>query len=77
VIRVIAGLMQGRTGVFAEQMQGRYLYVLRYSASVFSNSVSMLIATLSLSGHNNGYQATVAIVHNRKVPLPGCQITGY
>jgi hypothetical protein len=65
---VIAGLMQGRTGVFAERMQGRHLYVLGYSASVFGNSVSMLIATLGLSGHSNGYRATVAVIRNR-LPL--------
>src|SRR5580692_9379225 len=66
---VAAGLMQGRTGVFAERMQGRHLYVLRYSASVFSNSVSMLIATLGLSGHSNGYRATVAVVRNISHPF--------
>ena len=55
---VAAGLMQGRTGVFAERMQGQHLYILGYSASVFGNSVSMLIATLGLSGHSNGYRAT-------------------
>jgi hypothetical protein len=42
------------------------LYVLGYSASVFGNSVSMLIAALGLLGHSNGYQATVAIARNRK-----------
>jgi hypothetical protein len=64
VTGVTAGLMQGRTGVFAERMQGRLLYVLGYSASVFGNSVSMLIAALGLSGHSNGYQATVTIARN-------------
>ena len=58
---VAAGLMQGQTGVFAEWMQGRHLYVLGYSASVFGNLVSMLIATLGLSGHSNGYRAIVAM----------------
>jgi hypothetical protein len=64
VTGVIAGLMQGRTGVFAEWMQGRHLYVLGYLASVFGNSVSMLIATLGLSGYSNGYRATVAVIRN-------------
>jgi hypothetical protein len=64
VIGVIAGLMQGRTGVFAERMQGWHLYVLGYSVSVFGNSVSMLIATLGLSGYSNGYWATVAVIRN-------------
>src|SRR5580692_6251561 len=63
---VTAGLMQGRTGVFAEWMQRRLLYVLGYSASVFGNSVSMLIAALGLLGHSNGYQATVAIARNNR-----------
>jgi hypothetical protein len=61
---VAAGLMQGQTGVFAEQMQGRHLYILGYSASLFGNLVSILIATLGLSGHSNGYRATVAVAHN-------------
>jgi hypothetical protein len=72
VTGVIAGLMQGQTGVFAEQMQERYLYVLGYSVSVFGNLVSMLIATLGLSGHSNGYRATVAIIRNiflQKLPF--------
>jgi hypothetical protein len=56
--------MQGLTGVFAEWMQGRHLYVLGYLTSVFGNSVSMLIATLGLSGHSNGYWAIVAVAHN-------------
>jgi hypothetical protein len=64
VIGVITGLIQGQIGVFAKQMQGQYLYILGYSASVFSNSVSMLIVMLDLSGHSNGYQATVAVIHN-------------
>jgi hypothetical protein len=68
VIGVIAGLMQGRTGVFAERMQEQHLYVLRYSASVFSNSVSMLIVMLGLSGYNNRYRATVAVICNTLVP---------
>ena len=61
---VTAGLMQGWTGVFAEQMQGWYLYVLGYLVSVFGNLVSMLIVALGLSGHSNGYQATVAVARN-------------
>ena len=61
---VTAGLMQGWTGVFVERMQGRLLYVLGYSASVFGNLVSMLIAMLGLSGHSNGYRATVAVARN-------------
>ena len=64
VTRVAVGLMQGQTGVFAEQMQGRLLYILRYSASIFSNSVSILIAMLGLSGYSNGYRATVAVARN-------------
>jgi hypothetical protein len=66
VTGVIAGLMQGQTEVFAERMQGRHLYVLGYSASVFGNSVSMLIATLGLSGHSNEYRATVAVIRNNR-----------
>jgi hypothetical protein len=64
VTGVIAELMQGRTGVFAERMQGWYLYVLGYLVSVFGNLVSILIATLGLLGHSNGYRATVAVIHN-------------
>jgi hypothetical protein len=71
VTGVIARLMQRRTGVFAERMQGRHLYVLRYLASVFGNSVSMLIATLGLLGHSNGYQATVAMARNKFTELSG------
>jgi hypothetical protein len=67
VIGVIVGLMQGQTGVFAEWMQGQDLYILSYSASIFGNSVSMLIAILGLSGHNNRYQATVAVICNIKL----------
>jgi hypothetical protein len=48
VIGVIVGLMQRQIGVFAEWMQGWYLYILGYSASVFSNSVSILITMLGL-----------------------------
>jgi hypothetical protein len=66
VTRVIAGLMQGRTGVFAERMQRWHLYILGYLASIFDNSVSMLIATLGLSGYSNGYQATVAVARNTR-----------
>jgi hypothetical protein len=69
VTEVIAGQMQGQIGVFAERMQGQHLYVLRYSASVFSNSVSMLIMTLGLSGHSNEYQATVAMIHNKQFEI--------
>jgi hypothetical protein len=64
VIGVIAGLMQEWTGVFAEWMQGLHLYILGYLASIFSNSVSMLIATLGLSGYSNRYQATVTVICN-------------
>jgi hypothetical protein len=64
VTGVIVGLMQRQTGVFAEQMQERHLYVLGYSVSVFGNSVSMLIATLDLLGYNNRYRATVAVIYN-------------
>jgi hypothetical protein len=66
---VIAGLMQEQTGVFAEWMQGWHLYVLRYSVSVFSNLVSMLITTLGLSGYSNRYRATVAIIRNTSQEL--------
>ena len=59
---VAAGLMQGRTGAFAERMQERHLWA---SASAFGNSVSMPIAALGLSGHCNGYRATVAVICNR------------
>jgi hypothetical protein len=75
VIGVIVELMQGQTGVFAEWMQGRYLYVLSYSASVFNNSVSMLIMTLGLSSHSNGYQATVAMIRNI-LSIPARYFTG-
>jgi hypothetical protein len=64
VTGVIVGLMQGQTGIFAEWMQGQYLYVLGYLASVFGNSVSMLIAMLGLSGNSNGYWATIAVICN-------------
>jgi hypothetical protein len=36
-----------------------------HSASAFGNSVSMPIAALGLSGHCNGYRATVAVICNR------------
>ena len=39
-----------------------------HSVSAFGNSVSMPIAALGLSGHCNGYQATVAVICNRKGP---------
>ena len=55
---VTAGLMQGWTGAFTERMQGRHLW------SAFGNSVSMPIAALGLSGHCNGYRATVAVICN-------------
>ena len=61
---VTAGLIQGQAGVFAEQMQERHLYVLGYSASVFGNSVSILIMMLGLLGHSNRYRTTVAVAHN-------------
>ena len=64
---VTAGLMQGQTGVFAERMQGQHLYVLGYLASVFGNSVSMLIAMLGLLGHSNGYRTTVAVARNIRI----------
>jgi hypothetical protein len=70
VTGVIAGLIQRRIGVFAEWMQGRHLYVLRYLVSVFSNSVSMLIATLGLLGHSNRYRATVAVIRNKLIRAP-------
>ena len=75
---VTAGLMQGRTEVFAERMQGWHLYVLRYSASIFGNSVSMLIAALGLSGHSNGYRATVAVARNNQLQhhMMGCRQLG-
>ena len=38
-----------------------------YSVSVFSNSASMLIAMLGLSGHSNGYRATVTMARNNGV----------
>jgi hypothetical protein len=77
VTGVAAGLMQRRTGVFAKRMQGWHLYILGYSASVFSNSVSMLIAMLGLSGHSNGYRTTVAVARNNKeldFVLRSCQL---
>jgi hypothetical protein len=43
------------------------LYVLGYSASVFGNSANMLITILDLSGHSNGYWATVAIIYNNNL----------
>ena len=64
MIGVTVGLMQGQTGVFAERIQGQHLYVLGYSASVFGNSASMLIAMLGLLGNSNGYQATIAVARN-------------
>ena len=61
---VTAGLMQGQTEVFAEQIQGRYLYILGYLVSVFNNSASMLIMMLGLSDHSNEYRAIVAVAYN-------------
>jgi hypothetical protein len=48
-------------------MQGQHLYILGYLASVFGNSVSMLITTLGLSGYSNGYQTTVVTACNKFV----------
>jgi len=64
VIGIIARLIQGRIGVFAEQMQGQNLYILGYSVSVFSNLASMLITILVLLGYSNEYQTTVAVIYN-------------
>jgi hypothetical protein len=68
VTGVIVGLMQEQIGVFAEQMQGQHLYILRYLVSIFSNLVSMLITILGLLGYSNEYQVTVAVFCN-KAPL--------
>jgi hypothetical protein len=79
VIGVIARLIQEQTGVFAEQIQGWHLYVLRYLASVFGNSVGMLIAMLGLSGHSNRYRATVAMICNTEysgLPSYYCSLSG-
>jgi hypothetical protein len=73
VIGVIAGLIQGRSGAFAEWMQEWHLYILRYSVSIFSNSASILIVTLGLLGYSNGYQATVAVICNSISVLLGIQ----
>jgi hypothetical protein len=40
--------------------------ICRHSASAFGNLVSMPIAALGLSGHCNGYQATVAVICNTR-----------
>jgi hypothetical protein len=56
--------MQEWIEVFAEWIQERHLYVLRYLASVFSNSVSILIVILGLSGYSNRYWTTVTVIHN-------------
>ena len=45
-----------------------------HSASAFSNSVSMPIAALGLSGHCNGYRATVAMICN-KFTVKNAQVT--
>jgi hypothetical protein len=71
---VIAELIQEQTGVFAEQMQGWHLYVLGYSVSIFSNSMSMLIVTLGLLGHSNRYRATVAMICNRPAQAQAGQL---
>jgi hypothetical protein len=47
-------------------MQGWYLYILRYSVSIFDNSVSILIIILGLSGYNNRYRATIAMTCNSR-----------
>ena len=43
------------------------------SVSAFGNSVSMPIAALGLSGHCNGYRATVAVICNsgQRFPIGG------
>ena len=74
---VTAGLMQGRTGVFAEQMQGQHLYILGYSVSVFGNSASILIAMLGLSGHSNGYRTTVVVAHNSSGDYSSHKVSRY
>ena len=48
-------------------MQEWHLYVLGYSVSVFSNSVSILIVMLGLLGYSNEYWATVAIARNNLI----------
>jgi len=65
VIGITAELMQGQIGVFTEQIKEQHLYVLRYSVSIFSNSVSILIVILGLSSYNNRYWATIAMAYNR------------
>jgi hypothetical protein len=45
-------------------MQGQHLYILRYLVSIFNNLESILIVTLGLLGYSNGYQTTVAMIHN-------------
>ena len=49
---VAARLMQEQTGVFAERMQERLLYVLGYSVSVFGNSVSVFGNSVSVFGNS-------------------------
>jgi hypothetical protein len=79
---VIVELIQGRTeifaewiqrqiGVFTEWMQGRYLYVLRYLVSIFSNLASILITMLGLSDYSNRHQATIAMTHNKNTNVKG------
>ena len=63
---VAAGLMQGRIGAFVEQMQGGFC---RYLASAFSNLVSIPIVALGLSGHCNGYRATVSMIYNTTIAV--------
>ena len=41
-----------------------------HSASAFGNLVSMPIAVLGLSGHCNGYRATVAVICNNSIKKP-------
>jgi len=77
VTGIIAGLMQGWTGVFAEQMQEWHLYILRYSASIFGNSVSILIVMLGLLGHSNEYWATIAVIHNTGYVAPTKSMAGW
>ena len=59
VTEVAVRLIQGQTGAFAEQIQGRH------SVSAFSNLVSIPIVALGLSGHYNSYQATIAVICNK------------
>ena len=58
---VAAGLMQGQAGALQSGCKGG---ICRHSASAFGNLVSMPIVVLGLSGHCNGYRATVAVICN-------------